>query len=320
MPESAICANRGTTGRRLRRCPVWHLDLAAVARRHADAPGGVATLPPKAVGHTEPVKRHVSARLDVTVLATTRMAIQIGVANPGAHQVSERIEITVDDEHVKWQELPSAYGGRIWLLDSGPGALVMDYDATVSGSMPAEAAAIDELTYLRPSRYCESDRLVGFAQRHFHDISGAHDILAAVSSWVGTQLEYVSGSSGPTDGAIDTLLAARGVCRDYAHLAVALLRALQVPARLVSVYAPGLDPMDFHAVAEALIDGCWYVIDGTLLAPRSSLVRIATGRDAADTAFLSNYGGNLTLDGISVTATVEGELPRDDVSRLVQLD
>ena len=81
----------------------------------------------------------------------------------------------------------------------------------------------------------------------------------------------------------DTLLAGAGVCRDYAHLVVALLRAVNVPARLVSVYAPGVYPMDFHAVAEAFVEGQWRVVDATLLAPRQSLVRITTGRDTADT-------------------------------------
>ncbi|MDQ2754836.1 MAG: transglutaminase family protein, partial [Actinomycetota bacterium] len=127
------------------------------------------------------------------------------------------------------------------------------------------------------------------------------------------------GSSGPTDGAVDTLSAGRGVCRDYAHLAIGLLRAMEIPARLVAAYAPGPAPMDFHAVAEVCIDGAWYVVDATLLAPRESLVRIATGRDAADTSFLSSYRGAITLDGMTVTATVDGDLPRDDATALVQL-
>lgn len=102
-----------------------------------------------------------------------------------------------------------------------------------------------------------------------------------MSSWVGTRLNYVPGSSDPIDGAVDTLLAGERVCRDYAHLVVALLRAVKVPAaRLVSVYAPGVYPMDFHAVAEAFVEGQWRVVDATLLAPRQTLVRIATGRDA----------------------------------------
>jgi transglutaminase-like putative cysteine protease len=205
-------------------------------------------------------------------------------------------------------------------MDTPPGRLQIEYQADLEGDyLPPSAQISDELLYLRPSRYCESDRLVGLAARLFHDINRPEDLLAAVSSWVGTQLEYVPGSSGPTDGAVDTLLAARGVCRDYAHLAIALLRAMDIPARLVAVYAPGLQPMDFHAVAEAYVNGGWYVVDSTLLAPRASMLRIATGRDAADTAFLSNYGGDVNLEHMNVTAIVDGGLPSDDVNALVQL-
>jgi transglutaminase-like putative cysteine protease len=130
---------------------------------------------------------------------------------------------------------------------------------------------------------------------------------------------YLSGSSLPTDGATDTLLKRRGVCRDFAHLVVALLRAKDVPARLVSVYAPGLKPMDFHAVAEAYVDGAWRVVDATGLARRESLVRIATGRDATDTAFLSYYGGQLSIRAMTVTAAVHGAVQDDSVAGLVAL-
>jgi len=121
------------------------------------------------------------------------------------------------------------------------------------------------------------------------------------------------------DTAVDTLLAGRGVCRDFAHLTIALCRAVGIPARLAAVYAPGLAPMDFHAVAEALVDGIWRAVDATLLAPRSSLVRIATGRDAADTAFLTVIGGTVELVGIQVGAVVDGTLPGDDPRELASL-
>ena len=103
---------------------------------------------------------------------------------------------------------------------------------------------------------------------------------------------------------------ATGYAATIAHLVVALLRAVNVPARLVSVYAPGLYPMDFHAVAEAFVEGHWRVVDATLLAPRQTLVRIATGRDAADTAFLDNHKGAITLNKLLVTAVVDGDLPQ----------
>ena len=136
---------------------------------------------------------------------------------------------------------------------------------------------------------------------------------------MGTRLNYVPGSSDPIDGAVDTLLAGAGVCRDFAHLVVALLRTVNVPARVVSVYAPGLSPMDFHAVAEAFVEGHWRVVDGTLLAPRQTLVRIATRRDAADTAFLDNHNGAITLDKLLVSAVVDGDLPRDSIDEQVSI-
>ena len=181
---------------------------------------------------------------------------------------------------------------------SSPDVLKVDYAATIIGRTdPAPVTEYDQSMYLRPSRYAEADKFFGFAATEFGKYVDSATLLERVSSWVGTRLNYVPGSSDPIDGAADTLLAGAGVCRDYAHLVVALLRAVFVPARLVSVYAPGLYPMDFHAVAEAFVEGQWRVVDATLLAPRQSLVRIATGRDAADTAFLDNHKGGSTSTG-----------------------
>jgi transglutaminase-like putative cysteine protease len=118
---------------------------------------------------------------------------------------------------------------------------------------------------------------------------------------------------------VETLLERRGVCRDFAHLVVSLLRAKDVPARLAAVYAPGLDPMDFHAVAEAYVDGAWHVVDATGMAPRQTLLRIATGRDASDTAFLSTVGGSLSLKELKVTAVADDFRPETDPSAAVQL-
>ena len=173
------------------------------------------------------------------------------------------------------------------------------------------------MIYLRPSRYCESDSLTPTARSEFSGLSG-HELLSAVTLWVWNKLRYVPGSSLVTDGAARTLMARRGVCRDYAHLVIALLRALDVPARMAAVYAPGLSPMDFHAVAEAYIDGEWWVVDATRLAPRQSMLRISTGRDAADIAFLTNHWADLRLDALNVLAVVD-ELPLDDGIQRLQL-
>ena len=192
-------------------------------------------------------------------------------------------------------EVSGAHGNRIHKFDAAVGTLKVDYAATIVGQTdPAPVTEYDLSMYLRPSRYAEADKFYGFAATEFGTYGDSATLLENVSSWVGTRLNYVPGSSDPIDGAVDTLLSGEGVCRDYAHLVVALLRAVNVPARLVSVYAPGVYPMDFHAVAEAFVEGRWRVVDATLLAPRQTMVRIATGRDASDTAFLDNHKGAIT--------------------------
>jgi transglutaminase-like putative cysteine protease len=268
----------------------------------------------------EPVRRLVSSHLEVQVRSRARLFFQVAVADPAPGTVSQALELNLDGVRLTAVEVAAPYGGRIHAVTADPGLLVLDYRAEVTGrSAPAALDPLDEISFLRPSRYAEADRLGPIARAEFAGIAAGPELLAAVSSWVGTRLRYVSGSSSPTDGAVDTLLQGQGVCRDYAHLSVGLLRALDVPARLAAVYAPGLSPMDFHAVAEALVDGRWLVVDSTLLAPRSSLVRIATGRDASDTAFLSAYGGEVSLLQLQVSAVVDGRLPTEDVTSLVQL-
>lgn len=264
------------------------------------------------------VNRAVSCSLSAEVLAPTTVELQVAVAGPAPDD--ERLEVALDGAPVEVTELAAEARGRLHLLEVGAGRLEVSYRAIVPGpAEPAEVGPLDASTYLRPSRYAESDRLAAVARHELGGLTAPSDLLPAVAAWVGSRLSYVPGSSTGTDGAVDTLLAGAGVCRDYAHLALALLRARDVPARLASAYAPGLDPMDFHAVVEALVDGQWHVVDATLLAPRTSLVRIATGRDAADTAFLSNYGGELRLDVMQVSAVVDGDLPTDDLEELVQL-
>jgi transglutaminase-like putative cysteine protease len=235
------------------------------------------------------------------------MAFSVAVArNAGYASVDEILELTADGEPVVPATVGDVHGGILHTLTlEQPATLELNYRAEVSGAATApEKDDADLIRYVRPSRYCESDRLLPTSYGLFGSMQGS-ELLAAVREWVNGNLSYVSGSSRHTDGASDTLLARRGVCRDYAHLVISLLRAKDVPARLVSVYAPGLTPMDFHAVVEAWVDGAWHVVDATGLAPRTNLLRIATGRDASDTAFLSTVGGSLTLDTLTVTATAD---------------
>ncbi len=255
--------------------------------------------------------------LDLESDGAARLVLAVGVAD--GYDVEERFEATQDGVVLPVTVLDDVHGGRLHVLEASVGPVHIEYTATVSGfAAPADVDPMEEIRYLRPSRYCESDILRPIAVAEFAGLRGA-DLFAAVSSWVGTRIAYVTGSSLPTDGAVRTLLSRRGVCRDFAHLVVAFLRALDVPARVVGVYAPGLSPMDFHAVAEAAIDGVWHVVDATNLAPRQSLVRIATGRDAADIAFLSARGDlPVRIADLQVRAVVD-ELPRDDIRHPARL-
>src|ERR1700712_3211314 len=269
---------------------------------------------------TEPVSRTVSADIDLDVTAPGQVIFQIAVVKAAGLTVHEQFDLTLDGKPVSVREVVGVPGSRFHVAEPGNGKLLLSYRAAVSGRAEApEILDYELIEYLRPSRYAESDKLAAIAFNEFGGVNETEELLGAVAAWVGGHLSYVSGSSDPIDGSVDTYLLGQGVCRDYAHLVVAFLRARNVPARLVAVYAPGLAPMDFHAVAEAFVEGEWRVVDGTLLAPRSSLLRIGTGRDAADTAFLDSFGGSIAFNGAWVSAVVEGVLPDDDPRSLVTL-
>ncbi|WP_196250853.1 transglutaminase family protein [Cellulomonas sp. JZ18] len=261
--------------------------------------------------------RSVAAHLSLDVHQPLEMLLAVAVAE-GPFDRSERLLVRTDDTVLDVEEIKLPHGGRMHRVLAPAGRVVVDYQADVTGwAEPAPVEDVDLVEYRRPSRYAESDRLLAFSRDQFAGLAGAA-LLDAVVAWVSQHVRYVSGSSLPTDGATDTLLKRRGVCRDFAHLVVALLRACDVPARLAAVYAPGLRPMDFHAVAEAYVEGAWHVVDATRLAPRPTMLRIATGRDATDTAFLSYYGGSLRLRSMTVTAVTD-EPAEDDGTGLVAL-
>lgn len=259
----------------------------------------------------------VTCHLVVAVVETTTVVLHISPARGAGAPLEESLVLTLDGQPVTYRTHEVDHGGLVQVLRSPPGRLAIDLQATIDRTpqeAPPAAAALDpeQLSYLRQSRYCPSDLLAGFAAYELGHLEPGHELLTAVGDWVGSRLTYQEGTGGPLDSAVDALFAGRGVCRDFAHLAITMLRALDVPARLVSVYASGLTPMDFHAVVEAHVDGRWWVLDPTRLAPRPALLRVATGRDAADAAFLTVIGGQATLQEIEVSAVTDGDLPVDD--------
>ncbi len=267
------------------------------------------------------MQRLVTADLDLELGASVDLIFQIAAAQR-APVVSEELTFTQGERVYTPTEIVDRSGTRLHRFTGERGPLQVRYRACVEGQAAASRTSdLEAITYLRPSRYCQSDEVFQQAHRQFRGLAG-RDLIAAVSEFVATSTTYTPGLSQGTDSAVTTLMTGQGVCRDYAHLVIALLRAMDMPARYAACYAPGLEPMDFHAVAEAYLDGTWYVIDATRLSDRRSLVRIATGRDAADCAFVSYHGGNVGLQHMRVDAwTVpDAEAPApDDGLELVQL-
>lgn len=200
-----------------------------------------------------------------------------------------------------------------------PCTLNLCYEATMNmspefefardvGETPIAQIPPDVLTYLNPSRYCESDLLGRFAFEEFGKLDLGYLRVQAICDWVYDHLDYVPGSTSAATTATDVLLQRTGVCRDYAHLAISLCRGVGIPARYVSGYAVDLNPPDYHGFMEAYLDGQWYLFDPTRLASTVGLVRIGVGRDAADVAF-STLNGLAMLTGKQVWANFADASP-----------
>lgn len=195
---------------------------------------------------------------------------------------------------------------RYLRLMAMPGPLTVRYEATVElNHYQADPAQLGEvavadlpgsvLPYLYPSRYCQSDRLLRFAVNEFGHLWHGYSRVQAIRDWVVSRVKFRSNSSDVNTSAIDTLVEGTGVCRDFAHLMIALCRALNIPARFATGIDYGADPVlgptDFHAYVEVFLADRWYMFDASGVAIPMGFVRFGTGRDAADSAFATIFGG-----------------------------
>lgn len=191
-----------------------------------------------------------------------------------------------------------AIGQRTWAV--GQGVFHATYSALVEIDRPLIAldglAAADPrdlpalvLPYIMPSRYVEADRFEAFVESRFGTLPGGDKIIAMLD-WMSREMAYVPGSSDADTSAMATFVQREGVCRDYAHLMIAMARAAHIPARMVSAYAPDVKPQDFHAVVELWLADGWHLVDPTGMAQPDEIARIATGRDATDIAFMTIFG------------------------------
>lgn len=174
--------------------------------------------------------------------------------------------------------------------------------------IPIVNLQVDSLRYLFPSRYCQSDRLGKLADKLFGHLSHPLVQASAISDWIFENLDYTPGSSDATTSAYDTVIQREGVCRDFAHLAIAFCRALSIPARYFTGYACNMQPPDFHACFEVCVGNQWFIFDPTRLSSPNGLIRIATGRDAAD-ASLATIFGSVEMETLMVSCTANDFVP-----------
>ena len=168
-------------------------------------------------------------------------------------------------------------------LDIAPGASFVDVE-----SLPD-----DVLKYLLPSRYCESDRFGLMATEITAKQNMGYDQVEAIENWMKKNISYKPGSSSYPQSAIEVHQQQTGVCRDLAHLGIALCRSLSIPARMVVGYLHGLKPMELHAWFEAFVGGRWYTFDATQQSKERGYAVIGYGRDAADVAMYNQFGPGL---------------------------
>lgn len=250
---------------------------------------------------------------------------------------SERLSL---GENSLVDEFMDSHGNRVQRLALGRGTHYVQHDAIVGLSsrpdnhdLPAAAPCAprelpaDLLRYTMPSRYCDSDKLVDFAWARFGHLEHGLPRVTAISRWIHENIEYRYLSGRPDLSAWDILRRGHGVCRDFAHLVVALNRTFNLPARYVTGHLPDIgfpDPlghMDFHAYAEVYVGGHWFTSDARFHVPRIGRIKVSCGQDAVDGAFSTIFGA-ATLSYFQVWAyqvaagTVEAGAPLDFSKRL----
>ncbi len=257
------------------------------------------------------MKFEISANLQYNVTNSATIILNIhALRTPHQAVISEEFSI---DPYVKTEEITSSFGENRFIRIEVQEAmdLTLNYKAIVdnfnkitdlSNAQHTPVASLDPtiFPYLFPSRYCQSDKLFRFAEKMFGNVSNPYQQVRQITDWIYSNVEYRSGSTNSQTSAYDTVTELAGVCRDFAHVGIALCRALSIPARYFTGYAFQLQPPDFHACFEAYIAGEWILFDATGLAPLNGIIKIATGRDAADTAVASLFG-NVTSTAITVS-------------------
>jgi len=243
---------------------------------------------------------HIDCELDYDVPQQSLFVFNLGVpSTPAQRVIAETVSTTPANSLDEFRD--ESGRNRFFRVDVSPGQFIIRYLATVEVQAPDRDSSAREtplaklpgevLSYVQGSRYCEVEALYNFAVRTFGNMPPGYQRVESICRWVKENVAYQLGSSTTTYSARDVLANRAGVCRDFAHLVIALCRALNIPARFVTAYTKYEDPpQDFHAVVEAFLGDRWHLFDPTELAPISALVRLGTGRDASDVPFATFFG------------------------------
>ena len=267
----------------------------------------------------------IHAKLRYTVQQRSTMFLNIhALETPNQILSNENFTLTSGADCVFFP--PGGNGGRFVRIDTADlTELLVTYEVTADtnpdarqvydiSQVPITGLEQSSLVYLFPSRYCQSDRLGLLATKLFGHIAHPLAQVSAISDWIFENVDYVAGSTDAATSAYDTVTQRSGVCRDFAHLGIALCRALSIPARYFSGYACDMQPPDFHACFEACVGNQWFIFDPTRMSAPNGLVRIGGGRDAADASIATIFGAmQMELIEVSCTADNFQPLVREDL-------
>ena len=202
---------------------------------------------------------------------------------------------------------PITFSAEFVVRDSG----LPDRQAPGAGQLPVEALPVEALPYLLPSRYCETDRLGDLAWRTFGGVTPGWARVQAICDYVHDRITFGYHNARPTRTAAEGHEEQVGVCRDFAHLAVTLCRAMNIPARYCTGYLGDIGvpasaaPMDFSAWFEVYLEGEWFTFDARHNIPRIGRIVVARGRDAADVAITHTFGQAILTQFEVITEEIE---------------
>jgi len=252
-----------------------------------------------------PLRLDVGCRFRHSLGAPVPAVVQVEPRPDGPHRV---VEESWDTAGAPTRTYRDVYGNLCRRMVIPAGESEISYHASVDApgaadpadtgawQLPVAQLPADTLLHTLPSRLCPSDELATTAWRLFGGIDAGWARVQTICDWVHDGVAFETGSTTPQTTATTVLLQRRGVCRDFAHLAVALCRALNIPARYVVGYLPDIDvvppdsPMDFCAWFEAYLGDRWWTFDPRNNQRRRGRVVIGRGRDAIDVAMITSYG------------------------------